>query len=112
MSSSSTEDVHCFEICFEICFLCDVGCSVFSAAAPLTAQECPTVDALRKYKPPEATRVLAMDGSRVADLSPERRVVVPLQQVPSGVWNGFVAVEDRRFWQHEGVDLRGIGRAI
>jgi penicillin-binding protein 1A len=83
--------------------------TTFSA---LRAQDCPTVQALRDYKPPEATRVLAMDGSRVADLSPERRIVVPLNQVPSGVWNGFVAVEDRRFWQHEGVDLRGIGRAI
>jgi penicillin-binding protein 1A len=86
------------------------------AISPMTrtlyAQDCPTVQALREYKPPQATRVFAMDGSRVADLSPERRVVVPLNQVPSGVWNGFVAVEDRRFWQHEGVDIRGIGRAI
>ena len=80
--------------------------------ARAVAQDCPSVQALRDYKPPEATRVYAMDGSRVADLSPERRVVVPLSNVPSGVWNGFVAVEDRRFWQHGGVDVRGIGRAI
>jgi len=75
-------------------------------------QDCPTVDALRAYKPPEATRVYAADGSRIADLSPERRVVVELTEVPATLSNGFVAVEDRRFWKHDGVDLRGIGRAI
>ncbi|HEY0811479.1 MAG TPA: PBP1A family penicillin-binding protein [Longimicrobiales bacterium] len=74
--------------------------------------DCPTIEQLRAYKPPEATRVFAMDSSRIADLSPERRVVIELNQVPKTVWNGFVAVEDRRFWSHEGVDFRGFGRAL
>jgi penicillin-binding protein 1A len=64
----------------------------------LSAQDCPSVEALRNYRPPEATRVFAMDGSLVADLSPERRVVVDLDAIPPTVSNGFVAVEDRRFW--------------
>jgi penicillin-binding protein 1A len=76
------------------------------------AQNCPTVAQLRAYKPPQATRVYARDGSRIADLSPERRVIVELTEVPKVVWNGFVAVEDRRFWQHKGVDYRGVGRAL
>ena len=76
------------------------------------AQDCPSVTQLRNYKPPQATRVYAMDGSRIADLSPERRVVVELNEVPKTVWNGFVAVEDRRFWSHNGVDYRGFGRAL
>lgn len=92
--------------------------SLFSLVALLPAcsqaagQDCPTVERLRAYRPPEATRVYAMDNSRIADLSPERRVVVELNEVPKTVWNGFVAVEDRRFWQHEGVDVRGFGRAV
>jgi penicillin-binding protein 1A len=69
------------------------------------------VEALRSYRPPEASRVYAADGSLVADLSPERRVVVELNEVPPTVSNGFVAVEDRRFWEHGGVDLRGAARA-
>ncbi len=82
------------------------------AAAPVQAQDCPDVAALRSYRPPEATRIFALDGSRVADLSPERRVVVDLKEVPATVSNGFVAVEDRRFWQHDGVDMKGVGRAL
>lgn len=74
--------------------------------------KCPEVAALRAYKPPEATRVFAVDGSKVADLSPERRVVVNLNEVPRTVSNGFVAVEDRRFWSHDGVDAKGFGRAL
>jgi penicillin-binding protein 1A len=83
-----------------------------AACAPnAAAQKCPSVDALRSYRPPEASRVYAADGSLIADLSAERRVVVELNEVPPTVTNGFVAVEDRRFWQHGGVDLRGAARA-
>ena len=78
----------------------------------LNSQECPSVDALLAYSPAQATRVYASDGSLLADLSPERRVVIDLDDVPPTVSNGFVAVEDRRFWQHDGVDLRGAGRAV
>jgi penicillin-binding protein 1A len=82
------------------------------AAVPTSAQDCPTLAEFRKYRPPEATRVFAIDGSRIADLSHERRVVIGLDDVPGSVSRGFVAVEDRRFWQHDGVDVRGVGRAL
>ncbi|HEX7119797.1 MAG TPA: PBP1A family penicillin-binding protein [Longimicrobiales bacterium] len=74
--------------------------------------DCPEVAALRDYQPPEASRVYAADGSLIADLSPQRRVVVEFDEVPALVRDGFVAVEDRRFWQHDGVDLRGVARAV
>jgi penicillin-binding protein 1A len=83
-----------------------------TGCGPLAGRNCPSVEALRNYRPPEATRVYAVDGTLLADLSPERRVVVDLDEVPPSVSNGFVAVEDRRFWTHGGVDARGIGRAI
>jgi penicillin-binding protein 1A len=86
--------------------------ALFARLAVSGAQDCPSVDALRNYRPPEATRVFAMDGSLLADLSPERRVVVELDEVPPTVSNGFVAVEDRRFWQHGGVDHARRGRAV
>ena len=91
------------------------------AAAPLAAigslvglqqVDCPSVANIRSYKPPQATRVYAMDGSLVADLSPQRRVIVELTDISPDVVDGFVAVEDRRFWEHGGIDYRGVGRAI
>lgn len=87
--------------------------ALLAGCSPLArVQDCPSIDALLSYRPPEATRLYARDGSLVADLSIERRVVVDLDEVPVAVSNGFVAVEDRRFWTHDGVDVRGIGRAV
>jgi penicillin-binding protein 1A len=80
---------------------------VGAAAVP-----CPSIDAFRAYRPPEASRIFAMDGSRVADLSPERRTVISLDRVPAAVRDGFIAVEDRRFHEHQGIDLRGVARAL
>src|SRR5688572_2680762 len=89
-----------------------IGALLALPATPLAAQDCPSVDALRNYRPPEATRVFALDGSVIADLSPQRRVVVELNEIPPTISNGIVAVEDRRFWTHDGIDIRGVGRAI
>jgi penicillin-binding protein 1A len=87
--------------------------AVFTAfVAAARPQDCPTSAEFLSYRPPEATRVFASDGSRLADLSPERRVVVDLDAVPRVLREGFIAVEDRRFRSHEGVDLRGMLRAV
>jgi penicillin-binding protein 1A len=89
-----------------------IGVGIAAGGALVATQDCPPVDALISYEPPQATRVFALDGSRIADLSPQRRVVVELREVPAALANGFVAVEDRRFWQHHGVDPRGALRAL
>ncbi|CAN5892155.1 PBP1A family penicillin-binding protein [soil metagenome] len=83
-----------------------------SACGRVAGPSCPSVEAVRDYRPPEATRLYAADGSLLADLSPERRIVVDLDEVPPTLSNGFVAVEDRRFWSHGGVDRRGVVRAM
>ena len=72
---------------------------------------CPSIADLRTYRPPEATRVFAADSSLVADLSPQRRVSLDIDEIPPVLRQAFVAVEDQRFWDHEGVDARGVVRA-
>ncbi|MFW5947521.1 MAG: penicillin-binding protein 1A [Gemmatimonadota bacterium] len=72
---------------------------------------CPSIADLRAYRPPEATRVFAMDGSLVADLSPQRRILLDLDDIPAVVREGFIAVEDQRFWDHGGIDYRSVVRA-
>ena len=80
--------------------------------AGVTGPGCPPIAELRTYRPPEATRVFAVDGSVVADLSPQRRVVLDIEEVPPLLREAVVAVEDRRFWDHGGVDFRGVARAL
>lgn len=62
--------------------------------------------------PPQSARVYARDGSLLAELGPQVRTWVPLRSLPSYLPRTFVAVEDRRFYEHEGVDPVGIARAV
>lgn len=73
---------------------------------------CPDVNALREYTPPQATRVYDRTGQILTHLAPERRIVVPLERIPATVVGAFLAVEDRRFFQHDGVDYRRAAGAL
>lgn len=74
-------------------------------------QGCPTPTQLRAWRPTEGGTLLARDSSVVSALSVVRRVNVPLARVPDHVRAAFIAVEDRRFHAHQGVDWRGVVRA-
>jgi penicillin-binding protein 1A len=68
--------------------------------------DCPSVAALRDYTPPQASRVFDAQNRLVAHLAPERRIVVPLERIPAHVSGAFLAVEDKRFYRHRGIDYR------
>ena len=68
---------------------------------------------MKSLKPSGAYQVLDGKGERYAEVfEAERRVWVPLSDVPDHVQKAFVAAEDKRFFQHKGVDERGIIRAF
>lgn len=73
--------------------------------------EIPDVKELSTYGPRSATRLYADDGALFAELFVEKRVPIPLKEIPTHVRNAFVAIEDVRFYHHSGFDLRGIARA-
>ena len=74
-------------------------------------QGCPTPAQLRAWRPTEGGALLARDSAFVSALSPVNRTNVPLAQVPAHVQAAFIAVEDRRFHAHRGVDWYGVARA-
>ncbi len=77
-----------------------------------SGNECPSVAALRDYVPPQASRVFDREGELVAHLAPERRIVVPLERIPAHVSGAFLAVEDKRFFRHAGVDYQRVVGAL
>jgi len=85
-------------------------------AVALTATSCTyTAIALVPTIPPnaEASTVMAADGSELLTLhAGENRTEISLESVPEHVRNAIVAIEDRRFWTHIGIDLRSILRAL
>ena len=71
------------------------------------------MQALRIYTPPQASRVFDREGRLLAHLAPERRIVVPLSRIPARVSGAFLAVEDKRFYRHDGIDYRrAVGAAV
>ena len=64
------------------------------------------------FNPPGITKIYAADGTPLARLFVENRVVVPIERIPKDLQNATVAFEDKRFYQHSGIDLQGIGRSL
>lgn len=63
-------------------------------------------------QPPLASEIYDANGQLVGTIGTQRRIEVTLNQVPLDFQRAIVAIEDHRFFQHRGVDLRGILRAI
>ena len=61
---------------------------------------------------PQTSIIFARDGSMIGSIGRETRFDVPLRSLPRYVHQAFVAVEDQRFYQHDGVDLVGVAAAI
>jgi len=62
--------------------------------------------------PPQASLVFASDGSLIGEIGRELRTNVSIRTLPRYVGQAFVAVEDQRFYQHNGVDIIGIAGAL
>jgi penicillin-binding protein 1A len=60
---------------------------------------------------PTITRILAGDGRPLAELAVEHREWADIEEIPELVQQAFIAVEDRRYYEHDGIDWRGIMRA-
>jgi penicillin-binding protein 1A len=71
----------------------------------------PTVESLKDYKPSPGTTILAEDGRVLGHIRIEKGVYVPIKRVPKFLINALLATEDPRFYQHSGIDYRGIMRA-
>lgn len=73
---------------------------------------CPSIAQIYAFEPKEATKLFAADGSLLAELAIERRTPIRMEGLPRHVYNAFIAVEDKRFWGHAGVDVLRTTRAF
>jgi membrane peptidoglycan carboxypeptidase len=62
--------------------------------------------------PAQTTRVYATDGSLLAQFYEEYRTYTPLSTISPNVQKAIVAAEDARYWEHHGVDYKGVARAF
>ena len=72
----------------------------------------PDYKKLSNYQPPISSRVYSEDGKLIAEYAIQKRLFVPYDSIPNVVINSFLSAEDKNFFEHPGVDAKGILRAV
>jgi penicillin-binding protein 1A len=75
-------------------------------------KDLPQIVALENYKPSGITRIYSSDHVLLGELFSEKRDPVPLSKIPEDLKTALLATEDRRFYEHSGVAVKGILRAM
>ena len=88
-----------------------VGVSAFWVLTILP-RSLPSVTSLERFDPSEGSKVYDDNDEQITELHIERRIFVPLPQIPKALRDAIIATEDARFYSHHGVDPAGIARAI
>ena len=71
----------------------------------------PNLESITDIKGPTATTIWSQDGVKLGSLDVENRQPIPLDKMPKALLDATIAIEDHRFYEHQGVDLPGIVRA-
>jgi penicillin-binding protein 1A len=72
----------------------------------------PAFDSIEDYQPKIGTQVFSGDNQLIGEFAAERRVLVSPDKIPPLLAEAFVSAEDKRFWNHIGLDFLGIAQAI
>lgn len=93
-----------------------VGCLSLAVLAGIGSvliyPELPSLDRLTDYRPKLPLRIYSEDGYLIREFGEEHRTYINIKDVPQNLKDAVIAIEDRRFYQHHGIDLRGVLRAV
>ena len=78
----------------------------------LSVLKVPDIRTVAEYRPVQASEVLDRHGRVITRIYAENRTVVPINQLPDYLPQAFVAAEDSRFYEHPGLDLWSVFRAV
>jgi penicillin-binding protein 1A len=95
-----------------IVLLTGVAAGVFAGAFFAFTQDLPQIRTLETFRPQAITRIYSADKKLLAELYLEKRDPVPLGSIPTYLKAALIATEDRKFYTHSGLDLKGIARAL
>src|SRR5688500_7601547 len=88
------------------------GLAYSSWALVCRAGQCPAVEEVDSYQPRQTSKLFAADGRFIAELGLERRTLIQLSEMPPMLRDGFLVVEDKRFYEHSGVDWLRVPGAL
>ena len=88
-----------------------LGCAGLAGLYYYLSQDLPKINTLKDYRPAIVTSVFSDDGRKIGEFYEERRIVIPLSEMPDNLIKAFVSAEDSRFREHLGIDIISIIRA-
>jgi len=89
-----------------------LGLAIVTAVYFYYLPQVPSVSQLRNTQLNLPLRVYSKDDQLIAEFGEYRRRPITYEQVPDDLRNAFISIEDSRFYDHKGVDFRGIARAV
>ncbi|MBA3624203.1 MAG: transglycosylase domain-containing protein, partial [Methylibium sp.] len=87
------------------------GAALAAIALSVAYPNLPEISGLTDYRPKLPMRVYSADEVLIGEFGEERRLFMPIEQIPKVMQEAVLAIEDARFYEHSGVDYIGIVRA-
>ena len=84
---------------------------VLAIALSVAYPNLPEIASLTDYRPKLPMRIFSSDGVLIGEFGEERRNFVPIAEIPKVMQHAVLAIEDSRFYEHSGVDYKGVVRA-
>ncbi len=76
------------------------------------ASDLPELENREEFKKAQNSLLTDVHGTYLATLANQGRIIIPAREISPHMKDAIIAIEDQRFYQNDGVDLRGIGRAL
>lgn len=92
--------------------LAGIVCGSALGAFLTLSHDLPRIQELENFRPSSVTKLLSAEGKVLGEFFVEKRFPVDLEEIPPYLRQAVVATEDRRFYEHAGLDWRGISRAL
>lgn len=87
-------------------------CGILAGFFLALTHDLPQISSLENFRPSAITRIYSSDRVLIAELFAEKRDPVPLKIIPEYLKKAMITTEDRNFYTHSGIDVKGIIRAI
>ncbi len=101
-----------FKIIFIIaCTLFSLSFGVLGGVIASNFRDLPAIDKLSQFEPDKVAQLYSSKGELFAEFYIKRRMVIDFDEIPQSLINAVIAVEDSNFYNHFGVDIKGITRA-
>jgi penicillin-binding protein 1A len=88
------------------------GALTIGAIFWIYSSDLPSHESLAQYTPPTISRIYSGEGRIIDEFAQERRLFVPIEDMPEMVKHAFVSAEDKHFYTHKGYDVTGMAAAF